>query len=304
MVSITKKKVKGTAYFYLSYSYRESGKVKLIERALGREIPSDLSGILEEFISAVVSKRWLSIIENIKQKYNVKLEKSPEILKEKNLREFGIRFTYNTNKIEGSSLTLRETALVINEKDVPINKPTNDINVAQCHMQCYEDMIATDAELSMNLVIKWHKKLFSFHPNNEDLAGIIRNDQIFISGSDFVPPPPKKVVPLLEKLFLWYKERKNYLNPALLACIMKFRFVSIHPFLDGNGRMSRLIMNCILYKNNYPMFNISADIRKTYYRALEKAQLGFDLKGDEMIFVGWFFKNYVNEWKKNPFLSS
>jgi len=80
--------------------------------------------------------------------------------------------------------------------------------------------------------------------------------------------------------------------------------VSIHPFYDGNGRMSRLIMNYILYKNNYPMFNISADIRKTYYRALEKAQLGFDLKGDEMIFVGWFFKKYINEWKKNPYFSS
>lgn len=299
MVSITKKRVKGTDYYYLSYSYRESGKVKLIEKAIGREIPSDLSKIQEELIYDIFSKLWLTRIEKIKQKYKSTLKKIPNPLKEKNLRDFGIRFTYNTNKIEGSSLTLRETALVIDEKEVPINKPTNDINEAQCHYLCYEEMIKTDTELSMDLIINWHKKLFSFHPNQESLAGLIRKDQIFISGSDFVPPPPKKVKGLLDKLFFWYNNKKNYLNPVLLACLMKFRFVSIHPFLDGNGRMSRLLMNYILYKNNYPMFNISADIRKTYYRALEKAQIEYSLKGDEMPFIGWFFKNYIKESKKN-----
>ena len=189
MVSITEKKIKGNKYFYLSYSYRENGKVNLIEKMLGRNIPSELNSIKESFICEVVSRRWESIIEEIKQKYNVKLRNTSKFLNEKNIKEFGIKFTYNSNRIEGSTLTLRETALAINEKDIAINKPTRDINEAQNHMRCYEDMVLTNLELSMDLIIKWHKILFSLHYNKEILAGVIRKDQIFIAGSNFVPPP-------------------------------------------------------------------------------------------------------------------
>lgn len=300
MVSITQKKIKGRIYYYLSYSYRSSGKVRLIEKSLGREVPLDLTSLKEDFILEIFSKRWLKSIQEIKESYETNLEESNTFLRNKLLREFGVRFTYNTNKIEGSTLTLRETSCAIDEKDIPINKPTKDINEAQGHMLCYEDMLSTDSELSLSLINKWHKFLFLLHPNREDLAGIIRKDRIFISGSDFVPPSPKSVIPLLEMLFKWYNENKNKINPILMACLMKFRFVTIHPFLDGNGRMSRLLMNYILYKQGYPMFNISAKIRKTYYNALEKAQLGFNSNNDEMIFVGWFFKHYINELKKIP----
>ncbi len=301
MVSITKKKVKGIEYYYLSYSYRETGNVKLIEKSLGRVIPTDLNQIKETFIFNIVTKRWLSKIELIKKKYESKIKNLPKVIKQKIFKDFGISFTYNSNKIEGSTLTLRETALVINEKNVPINKSTNDINVAQGHMLCYEDVLSNDSELKMDLIIDWHKTLFSFHPSKKEFAGVIREENIFISGSDYIPPSPKFLEALLKELFIWYNKMKNTINPVLLACLMKYRFVSIHPFLDGNGRMSRLLMNYILYKNNYPMFNISANIRKTYYKALEKSNLGFDLKGDEMIFVGWFFKNYINELNKHPY---
>ena len=300
MVSITQKKIKGNIYYYLSYSYREGGKVRLIEKSLGREVPLDLSSFKEGLILEIFSKRWLKSIQKIKDGYDTSIEELGSFPRNKLLREFGVRFTYDTNKIEGSTLTLRETACAIDEKDIPINKPTKDINEAQGHMICYEDMLSTDSGISLSLIIKWHETLFSLHPNKEDLAGIIRKDQIFISGSNFVPPPPKSVKPFLEMLFKWYNENKNNLNPVLLACLMKFRFVTIHPFLDGNGRMSRLLMNYILYKQGYPMFNISSKIKKSYYNALEKAQLGFNSDNDEMFFVGWFFKHYIDQLKKIP----
>ena len=79
---------------------------------------------------------------------------------------------------------------------------------------------------------------------------------------------------------------------------MHFRFVSIHPFYDGNGRMTRLLTNYILFKNNYPMFNIEPNIRKSYYSTLEAC----NLKNDEMHFVNWFFKNYIEAIKRSHFI--
>lgn len=86
-----------------------------------------------------------------------------------------------------------------------------------------------------------------------------------------------------------YDDVKNSVYPVLLSCLMHYSFVSIHPFMDGNGRMTRLIMNYILYKNNDPMFDLPYNIRKSYYKALEKG----NVKRDKILFVGWFIRNYL-----------
>ncbi len=296
MVSLKKKIVKDKVYHYLIYNYREDGKVRTIDKAIGKEIPENLEEIKEDFIKNIVEKRWVRNIENMRGSYNEKLNLLPEFIKAEHLKEFGIRFTHNTNKIEGSTLTLREVGLVINEPEIPINKPTHDIVETKLHMQCYEEMVnlADTTELTIGLIKKWHETLFSLHPNRNNFAGLIRRGQIYISSSNYVPPPGGVACEsLLEELFNWYDDNINTLHPALLACLMHFRFVSIHPFDDGNGRMTRLLMNFILFKKKYPMFDIQAKIRKSYYNALERA----NLKEDEMAFVGWFFKNYFKSLK-------
>lgn len=248
--------------------------------------------IKEEFIEVIVNKRWNQSIEEIKEKYSSKLDKLPKYRKLEYLKSFGVRFTYHTNKIEGSSLTLREVALVVDEPNVPINKPTNDIIESKLHWDLYYEI--TDKpevfDLSLERTLEWHGKLFSLHPNRNNFAGMIRQDRSFISGSNYVPPLGGFVCEgLLDILFKWYNEKRDSIHPLLLACLMHFRFVSIHPFSDGNGRISRLIMNYILHKNSYPMFDIPYIIRKSYYNALERA----NLKEDNMIFVGWFLRNYL-----------
>jgi Fic family protein len=298
MVSIITKKVKGNEYYFLVHSYREGGKVKQIQKSLGKQIPTNLDIIKEEFISDVVLKRWIPSIERYKEKYLARIKSIPDLVRDKEFRQFGIRFTYSSGKIEGSTLTLREVALAVDEPEVPINKPTNDINEAQFHMKCYVDLIQTEEELTQKLIQKWHSILFSLHYDREIIAGEIRELDVKIRGSKYIPPPPEKVQIQLKELFSWYNHNKKKFHPVLIACIMHFRFVSIHPFYDGNGRMTRLVTNYILFNNNYPMFNIEASIRKSYYSALEKT----NLKNDEMRFVNWFFKNYINAIKSSHFI--
>ena len=141
----------------------------------------------------------------------------------------------------------------------------------------------------MKLIKEWHKTLFNLHPFGERFAGLIREEQNYIFGSDHVPPPPQLVNPLLDDLFDWYNDVKDSAHSVLLACLMHYKFVSIYPFMDGNGRMTRLIMNYILHKNNYPMYDLPYNIRKSYYKALEKG----NVKNDKMLFVGWFIRNYL-----------
>jgi len=95
----------------------------------------------------------------------------------------------------------------------------------------------------------------------------------------------------------WYGQNKGILHPVLVACLMKLKFVSIHPFEDGNGRVSRVIMNYLLHKSGYPMFDIEAKLRSGYYEALELA----NVNEEDLHFVHWFFTQYV---KRNSFPSA
>lgn len=165
--------------------------------------------------------------------------------------------------------------------------------LAQLHYQIYEDFVNTDLhmDLSMEIVLDWHGKLFSLHPDRNNFAGMIRKRQVYIEGSNHEPPTPCE--PILDKLWNFHNENKESLHPVLLACLKHYRFEFIHPFLDGNGRLGRLIMNYVLYNNKYPMFDISHKIRVSYYRALEKT----DKTEDEAHFVNWFFNYYIRYLK-------
>ncbi len=134
------------------------------------------------------------------------------------------------------------------------------------------------------MLLKLHAELFGV--SKPRIAGSIRHARVSILGSEHEPPATHdEVVRELNRLFAWYEDSKDTMHPVLLACLMKFRFVSIHPFEDGNGRISRLIMNHVLYHAGYPMFNIEYITRKGYYESLEVA----NKKRDEMAFVRWFF---------------
>ena len=202
---------------------------------------------------------------------------------------FSIRFTYDTQRIEGSTLTLRETANLIERGISPHNRPINDIKEAEAHQKIFKTMLSIDKGLSQNLLLGWHRELLS--GTKSDIAGKLRVSDVRISGSRFVPPTNLEVHALMKEFFSWYERSKNKINPVELAALAHLKLVTIHPFADGNGRISRLAMNFVLNKHDFPMLNIEYENRDSYYKALERAQT----KKDDSIFLIWFFKRYLKE---------
>ena len=99
----------------------------------------------------------------------------------------------------------------------------------------------------------------------KDIAGKLRQHQVAIPGSRFMPPFPVETYTLLTDFFRWYGRNKDHIHPAELAALVHLKLVTIHPFADGNGRISRLIMNFVLRRYRFPMLNIPYEKRSGYY---------------------------------------
>lgn len=216
----------------------------------------------------------------------------PKSAREKELQIFSIKFTYDTQRIEGSTLTHKETADLLERGITPKNKPLRDVEEAGAHRDIFYQIIKTGKELSLQAILDWHWSLFQI--TKPDIAGKLRKHPVGISGSKFVPPSPVEVYPMMSDFFKWYAKNKKILNPVELAALAHLKFVTVHPFADGNGRISRLIMNFILNRNGYPMLDIPYDGRNSYYNALERS----NMEDDDGIFLKWLMKRYVKEYQR------
>ena len=128
-------------------------------------------------------------------------------------------------------------------------------------------------DISLQLLLEWHRILLK--ETKADIAGKIRKHQVAISGSKFMPPFPAEVYPLLREFFSRYEKNKSKLHPVELAALVHLKFVTIHPFSDGNGRISRIIMNFVLHKKDtlcwtYLMLEGTAIIMRCKGRRLRK----------------------------------
>lgn len=190
-------------------------------------------------------------------------------------KAFDIEYTYESNKIEGNTLTLQETALVI-EKGLTIGgKSLNEHLEAINHQHAIEyikELASEKQTISERDLLQIHQLILQGIDNPN--AGKYRNVQVLISGAKHIPPQPYLVPKEMESLFIWYNENKDHLHPVELSAEMHERLVTIHPFIDGNGRTSRLLMNLILLQNGFPIAILKGDTdsRLKYYSALETAQ--------------------------------
>jgi Fic family protein len=194
-----------------------------------------------------------------------------------NLEEyFRIQYTFDSNRIEGNTLTLQETALVVDKGITISGKSVHEHLEAINHSEAVEliiDLVQNKTDLTEYILKQLHGLIL--RGINKTNAGKYRSVNVMISGSLHKPPEPFMLIKLMEDYFMFYENNKKTMHPLALATEMHERLVTIHPFIDGNGRTSRLIMNLILMQHGFPITNISGDKknRLAYYNSLEAAQV-------------------------------
>jgi Fic family protein len=194
---------------------------------------------------------------------------------------YRIEWTYNSNAIEGNTLTLLETKLVLEEGLTIGGKKLREHFEVINHSEAIyyvQDVVNRNMDLT-EYVIKSIHHLVLKNIDDEN-AGRYRMINVLISGSKHTPPHFTVLSEKMEQLIQWYDEHKEIIHPVELAAELHFRFVYIHPFSDGNGRTSRLLMNLILMKYGFPPAIVKAatDDRLEYYETLEAASIGDDLQ--------------------------
>lgn len=187
-----------------------------------------------------------------------------------------LEYTFESNKIEGNTLTLQETDLVVNEGLTISGKSMREHLEAVNHTEAIayvKQLVEHKQSFTERDLLQIHRLILKSIDNKH--AGVYRRVQVMITGSKHTPPPPFQITLDMERYFLWYEREKNRLHPLLLAAEMHERLVTIHPFIDGNGRTARLVMNLILLQNGYIIANIKGnnENRLRYYRALEEVQI-------------------------------
>ena len=291
MVNLRVKEVNGKKYYYLEHTLRKGNSFTNKRKYLGSNLPKDIESIKQRFMHELFLEKYSKSLEAIKKGFKEDFSKYPASAKEKYIESFMIRFTYNTNRIEGSTLTLKETADLLQQQITPKNKPLRDVKEAESHKKVFYEMLNHSKDLTLATALQWHKILLQ--DSMPDISGKIRQHQVAIARSKVELPFPAELDALLHEFFAWYSNNKNKLNPVVLAALVHLKFVTIHPFSDGNGRISRLMMNFVLHKHNCPMLNIEYSNRNSYYNALERSQT----KNKDYIFIQYLIKRYLKTYK-------
>jgi len=249
------------------------------------------------FVRKSISKNLQNILNEI-DALKTKLNQFRQFDSFRIAQALELEYTFESNRIEGNTLTLRETDLVINEGLTISGKSMREHLEAINHVEA----IAYIKQLMERNFPLNERELLSVH--NLILRGIIPEDagryrrvQVMIKGSSHMPPQPFIVAKEMEDYFIWYEENKSKMHPVVLAAEMHERLVTIHPFIDGNGRTSRLIMNLILLQNGYVIANIKGDYetRMNYYKTLETAQTSNN-KEDFLLFIAQVEKECLERY--------
>jgi len=182
-----------------------------------------------------------------------------------------VEWTYNTNAIEGNTLTLSETRVVLEGITVggkTIKEHLEAINHRDAVIYL-EDIVKGNENLSEWVIKNLHGIVL--RDIDRENAGVYRKENVVISGATHIPPDFLHVPWHMEKLIKWYYGEGQGMHPIERAAVLHTDFVKIHPFVDGNGRTARLLLNFELMKNGYPPAIIKKDIRPLYYEALDIA---------------------------------
>ncbi len=285
MAYIEKKVISGRTYYYLTESKRTAkGKWKKRRRYLGTRPYK-----LEErgpAIKSHLSQQQTRIIEQIKAGYSKKFKIGKSLWKEE--RERLVSFIFNTNAIEGNTLTYDETDDVLRGK-VPRKARKRDVKEVENMKACIDFLFDYRGEIDERMVLKLH---------GIEMGGVLpdagKYRSVNVRLGNYIPPAHTEVPEKMANFFKWYQNALKTLHPFELAALAHLKFVKVHPFRDGNGRMSRLLMNFALLRNGYPLLNIFDAEKMLYYLVLRKV----DYSKREAPFVEYLFRVYASQYKE------
>lgn len=307
---LAKRKIKGKTYFFLEKSLRlpdgKPIKISKVLKAKPESVPQTIEEHKDYFIAKEkkafvnfalnnykwqypLSKKDIQQIEEIKVEYKYILEKLKKEEIKDLLDRFTVNFTYESNAIEGNSLTLKDVAIVISENRTVEGKDMREIYETKNSRQAVELLLHKKIKITHKSIINLHKLLMQ---NIEKETGYKKLPN-FILGSNLETSSPEKVYQHMNELISWYNENQQKTHPLQLAAIFHGRFEKIHPFRDGNGRVGRFFLNAILVNEGYPPLIIRKTQRVSYLHALH----AFDQNSDSLL-IRLVLQKYKETYKK------
>jgi len=292
MVYIIKKNVKGETYYYVNHSVRLGGRVKTVSYYLGKGpfTQSEIEFLVKEksqmilleaeflkifskkleYEEHILPTSFINIIERLKEinRIMAPFNKSYFEKFEENLR---LRYVHGSTAIEGNTLSLRDAQLIL-EEDTPAGNTLREMYEVLNYNELFKYLRSYGGDITLKFILMIHQILMK--NIDDENAGRLRNIDISISGSDYDPTPFPVLEDELNNMIEWYKEKKLTMFPVELACQFHQKFVEIHPFIDGNGRVSRELLNFILIRNNYPRLVIPFERRGVYLRCIDIGNSG------------------------------
>ena len=198
--------------------------------------------------------------------------------------EFAVEYTYNSNAIEGNTLTLRETDLVLRGLTID-QKPLQDHMEAVGHKEAFDyvrELVAKNAPLTESVIKQIHYLVLA---DKTDDRGVYRRVPVRIMGAHHEPVQPYLIEPKMEQLLLDYAASEEHVVTKLARFHIEFE--GIHPFIDGNGRTGRLLINLELMKAGYPPIDIKFTDRVVYYNAFDEYHTKHNLSAMESLIAGY-----------------
>jgi Fic family protein len=213
----------------------------------------------------------------------------------KQLREYyRIGLTWSSNAIEGNSLTEIETKILLEDGMTVGGKPLRDTFEAIGHSRAYDFMFTLLRERRISIDdVKMFHRLF-YKGIDEENAGMWRKANVIVTGSDYRFPAPESLENQMLDVIDWIENEREKLHPVQFASALHLRFVSIHPFIDGNGRVARLLMNTALIQDGYLLAIIPPVLRNDYMSAIRTYQS----RGDAELFCDFIAERVLEREKE------
>lgn len=313
MVSLKVKIINNKEYLYAEYSFRTpDGKVKKLSKLIKNEREKENKEIKDYFLrkeiesynkyalknyktDGILTKEQIKNLEIIRVEYREIMKR----LTKKQIRDildrFTVNFTYESNAIEGNSLTLKDVTLILNENLVPKGKDLREVYETKNTREAHELLFNYKIKIKVKSIISLHSILVKDTGVNSGFKKIPN----FLLMRNLKTTPPELVEKQINELIEWYEKNKKKIHPLKLASEFHAKFEKIHPFEDGNGRVGRVLLNAILIENSYPPLIIRKTSRISYFSALEAFDNGHKDKLERFLLekikktFNNFFKVYV-----------